>query len=157
MNFFQKLLERSGLSIIFQPRIDDEKERQLTIEWINCSLLPIIEKVPNDIETEKLGFYPHPENLQALNAKADSLGYIQYTLQNKAGARLVLSQFSLVSCNSIKMTENYQQLKTLVKDAGYSIELKEINIDANGNKIYGELDDYVDNYDRYFVIVISGW
>jgi hypothetical protein len=157
MNFFQKLLERSGLSIIFQPRIDDEKERQQTIEWINHSLLPLVDKVTDDIKMEKLGFFPHPENLNALNERADSLGYIQYIIKNKTGGRLELSQFNLVSCNSIKMTENYQKLKSLVNDAGYTIELKEINIDGDGIETYEELDDYVDNYDRYFLIVISGW
>ena len=157
MNFFQKLLERSGLSIIFQPRIDDEKERLQTIEWINHYLLSLIGKVSDDIETEKLGFFPHPENLNALNERADSLGYVQYIIKNKTGERLELSQFNLVSCNSIKMTENYQRLKTLVNDAGYTIELKEINIDSDGIETYEELDDYIDNYDRYFLIVISGW
>lgn len=157
MNFFQKLLERSGLSIIFQPRIDDEQERQQTIEWINHSLLPLVDKVTDDIKMEKLGFFPHPENLNALNDRADSLGYIQYIIKNKTGERLELSQFNLVSCNSIKMTENYQKLKSLVNDAGYMIELKEINIDGDGIETYEELDDYVDNYDRYFIIVISGW
>ena len=157
MNFFQKLLERSGLSIIFQPRIDDEKERLQTIEWINHSLLPVIEKVSDDIKTEKLGFFPHPENLNALNERADSLGYIQYIIKNKAGERLELSQFNLVSCNSIKMTENYQRLKSLVNDTGYTIELKEINIDGDGIETYEELDDYIDNYERYYIIVISGW
>ena len=157
MNFFQKLLERSGLSIIFQPRIDDEKERLQTIEWINHSLLPVIEKVGDDIEKEKLGFFPHPENLNALNERADSLGYIQYIIKNKTGERLELSQFNLVSCNSIKMTENYQRLKSLVNDTGYTIELKEINIDADGIETYEELDDYIDNYERYYIIVISGW
>ena len=157
MNFFQKLLERTGLSIIFQPRIDDEEERQKTIDWINHSLITIIEKVNDDIETEKLGFYPHPENQQALNEKADSLGYIQYVIKDKAGGRLELSQFNLVSCNSIKMTENYQKLKSLVNEAGYVIELKEINIDGDGIETYEELDDYIDNYERYFIIVISGW
>ena len=157
MNFFQKLLERTGLSIIFQPRIDDEEERQKTIDWINHSLIPIIEKVNDDIETEKLGFYPHPENQQALNEKADSLGYIQYLIKDKAGGRLELSQFNLVSCNSIKMTENYQKLKSLVNEAGNVIELKEINIDGDGIETYEELDDYIDNYERYFIIVISGW
>jgi len=157
MNFFQKLLERTGLSIIFQPRIDDEEERQKTIDWINHSLIPVIEKVNDDIETEKLGFYPHPENQQALNEKADSLGYVQYIIKDKAGGRLELSQFNLVSCNSIKMTENYQKLKFLVNEAGYVIELKEINIDGDGIETYEELDDYIDNYERYFIIVISGW
>jgi len=157
MNFLQKLLDKSGLSIIFTPRVDDEKERQQTVDWINHSLLPVIEKVADDIETEKQGFYPHPENAQALNKTADSLGYIQYVIKNKLGERLELSQFSLVSCNSIKMTENYQKLKSLVNDAGYAIELKEINIDGDGIETYEELDDYIDDFERYFIIVISGW
>lgn len=157
MNLFQKLLDKSGLSIIFQPRVDDEKERQQTIDWINHSLLAITEKVFDDIETEKLGFFPHPENEQALNEKADSLGYIQYIIKNKAGGRLELSQFSLVSCNSIKMTENYQKLKSMVNDAGYSIELKEINIDGDGVETYEELDEHIDDFERYFTIIISGW
>ena len=157
MNLFQKLLDISGLSIIFQPRVDDEKERQQTIDWINHSLITITENVFDDIETEKLGFFPHPENEQALNERADSLGYIQYIIKNKAGGRLELSQFSLVSCNSIKMTENYQKLKSMVNEAGYSIELKEINIDGDGIETYEELDEYIDDYERYFTIVISGW
>lgn len=157
MNYFQKLIDRLDLAIIFKPRIDDEKERKKTIDWINQSLIPIIDTVAADIETEKLGFYPHPENEQALNERADSLGYIRYILKDKSGKRLELSQFSLVSCNSIKMTENYQKLKKQVNDAGYVIELKEINIDGDGIQIYEELDDYIDDYARYFIIVISGW
>lgn len=157
MNLFQKLLDKSGLSIIFQPRVDDEKERQQTVDWINQSLNPVIESVIDDIKTEKLGFFPHPENEQALNEKADSLGYIQYVIKNKLGERLELSRFSLVSCNSIKMTENYQKLKSLVNDAGYTIELKEINIDGDGIETYEELDEYIDDFERYFIILISGW
>ncbi len=157
MNFFQKLLEQSGLAIIFKPRVDDEKERQQTVDWINHSLIPIIETVVDDIETEKLGFFPHPENEQALNERADSLGYIQYLIKNKLGERLELSRYSLVSCNSIKMTENYQKLKSRVNDAGYTIELKEINIDGDGIETYEELDEYIDDFERYFIILISGW
>ena len=96
MKLLQKLLDKSGLSIIFKPRVDDEQERQKTVDWINYSLTAIIEKVADDIEREKLGFYPHPENAQALNERADSLGYIQYILKDKSGGRLELSQFSLV-------------------------------------------------------------
>lgn len=157
MNFLQKLLEQSGLDILFKPRVDDEKERQQTIDWINHSLTPVIEKVADDIEIEKQGFYPHPENTQALNERADSLGYIRYIIKDKTGGRLELSRFSLVSCNSIKMTENYQKLKSLVNDAGYTIELKEINIDGDGVETYQELDEYIDDFERYFIIVISGW
>ena len=157
MSFIRKLLDKSGLAILFQPRIDDEEERQQTVDWINHSLLSIIQSVITDIETEKQGFYPHPENQQALNPSADSLGYIQYIIKNKAGKRLELSQYSLVSCNSIKMTENYRNLKSLINDAGYTIELKEINIDDDGIETYEELDEYTDDFERYFIILVSGW
>jgi len=157
MSFIQKLLDKSGLSILFQPRIDDNEESQQTIDWINHSLLAIIQTVSDDIETEKQGFYPHPENQQALNPSADSLGYIQYTIKDKTDHRLELSQFSLVSCNSIKMTGNYRKLKSLLNDTGYTIELKEINIDGDGIETYEELDEYTDDFERYFMILVSGW
>ena len=157
MSFVQKLLDKSGLTILFKPRIDDDEEMRQTVDWINHSLLPLTHSIIDDIETEKQGFYPHPENQQALNPSADSLGYIQYVIKNKTGKRLELPQFSLVSCNSIKMTENYRKLKSLVNDAGYSIELKEINIDGDGVETYEELDEYTDDFERYFVIHVSGW
>jgi len=157
MSFIKNLIEKAGLSVLFQPRIDEDKERQLTIDWINHFLHTIIRSAIEDIETEKLGFYPHPENQQALNQSADSLGYIRYIINDKAGKRLELSQFSLISCNSIKMTENYRELKSLLNDAGYNIELKEINIDSDGIETYEELDEYTDDFERYFVILVSGW
>ena len=157
MSFIQKILDKSGLSFIFKPPIDEEEERLQTLEWINQFIASIIEHVEKDIETEKFGFYPHPENQQALNEKADSLGYIQYTIKDKTGKRLELSQLNLVSCNSIKMTENYKALKKIVDDAGYTIELKEIDIDADGVETYEEIDEYIDLFERYYVITLSGW
>ncbi len=157
MLFIKRLLEKTGLDFLFKPSIDDEKERQQTLDWINHFLLSIIEKIDSDIETEKQGFYPHPENPQALNSTADSLGYIQYTIKDKAGKRLQLSEFSLVACNSIKMTENFQRLKSHVSNVGYHIELKEISIDGDGVQTFEQLDEYCDDFERYFVITISGW
>jgi len=157
MDFISKLIDKLDLSILFQARIDDETERENSIKNINNSIATIIETVLEDIETEKLGFYPHPENQQALNKTADSLGYIRYIITDKNGQRLELSQLNLISCNSIKMTENYQQLKLLVNNAGYNIELKEINIDANGVETYEELGDNMEKFGRYFTIVVSGW
>ena len=157
MPIIKKFLEKTGLDFLFKPSIDDEEERQKALEWINHFLQSIIDRVDNDINTEKQGFYPHPENPQALNATADSLGYIQYELKDKSGGRLQLSEFSLVSCNSIKMTENFQQLKSQLADAGHQIELKEINVDGDGVETYQELDEYCDDIERYFTITISGW
>lgn len=157
MSLVQKFLDKTGLAILLKPRIDDDEEHRQALAWINHFLVSIIEAFEQDIKTEKLGFYPHPENQQALNACADSLGYLKYTINDKYGQRLDISQFSLVSCNSIKQTENYKKLKTLVGNAEYNIELKEVDVDGDGVETYGELDEYTDDYERYFVIHISGW
>ncbi|MDT8282299.1 MAG: hypothetical protein RQ982_05725 [Gammaproteobacteria bacterium] len=157
MSFIKRFLEKTGLDLLFKPSIDDEKERQQTLDSINHFLLSIIEKVDSDIETEKTGFYPHPENSQALNATADSLGYIQYIINDEVGRRLQVSEFSLVACNSIKMTENFQRLKSHLNNAGYQIELKEISIDGDGVQVFKQIDEYNEDFERYFVITISGW
>jgi hypothetical protein len=157
MSFIKKLLDKSGLAILFQPRIDDEEERQKSIDWINQSLAATVRSVLDDIETEKLGFYPHPENQQALNLTADSLGYIHYLIKDKSDRRLELSQLNLVSCNSIKMTENYRQLKSLIDKAGYNIELKEIAINSEGVETYEDINENMGDFSRYFIIIVSGW
>jgi hypothetical protein len=157
MSFIKKLLAKSDLAILFKPRIDDEEERQQTVDLINQSLVSLIQLVIEDIETEKKGLYPHPENQHALNTSTDSLGYIRYVIKNTAGQRLELPQLSLVSCNSIKMTGNYRKLKSVINDSGYIIELKEINIDAEGGDSYEEPGENTEDFGRYFVILVSGW
>lgn len=157
MSFIKKLLDKSDLAILFKPRIDDEQERQQSINQVNQSLAAAVQSVLDDIETEKLGFYPHPENQQALNQSADPLGYIRYLIKDKSGRRLELSQLNLVSCNSIKMTENYRKLKSLVNDAGYNIELKEIAINSEGVETYEDIDENMGDFLRYFIILVSGW
>ena len=160
MSLLQKLLKKTGLNelaSIFKAPVDDEEIRQRTLDWINHYIGRILDRIDEDIQTEKLGFHPHPENRQALNERADSLGYLQYIIEDKAGKRLELSQLNLVSCNSIKMTDNYIRLKQKLNDAGYIIELKEIDIDGDGVETYNEIDEYLDEFYRYFVITISGW
>ena len=155
MNVLQKLLEVTGLSYLFKPVIDDEEERQETLAWIGRYLQSIMASLENDIAMEQQGLYVYLQSQQT--DKAESLGYIQYLVKDKAGKRLELSQFSLVSCNSIKMTESYQQLKSFTDYNNYTIELKEVNIDADGEDTFDRLDDHLDDFERYFIITISGW
>lgn len=157
MSFLQKIFDRTGLSDLFKPGQDDEEERQLTLRWINHSLHSILDCIENDIENEKKGLFAHLENPIKDDHIARSLGYVQYEIKDKSGARMELPRYSLISLNSIKMTENYQALKSLVNDAGYQIELKEINIDGDGVETYEELDEYIDDFERYFLITVSGW
>lgn len=158
MKVLQKLLDVTGLSYLFEPVIDDEKERLDTIARIDRYLHTIVATLQNDIAMEQQGsnvFLHDQQNQQ--DQKPESLGYIQYLVKDEDGKRLELSQFSLVSCNSIKMTESYQLLKSFTDSHNYTIELKEINIDANGNDTFETLDDQLDDFERYFVITISGW
>lgn len=158
MKVLQKLLGVTGLSYLFEPVIDDEKERLETVAWIDRYLHTLVATLQNDIAMEQQGLYvclQDQQNQQDL--KPESLGYIQYLVKDEAGKRLELSQFSLVSCNSIKMTESYQLLKSFTDSHNYTIELKEINIDANGEDTFETLEDQLDDFERYFVITISGW
>ena len=157
MNFLQRLLDATGIADLLKPRIDDEAERKAVVEWINHYLTTVLESIEDDIDTEKKGFFAHLDNQHSRNEKTKSLGYVQYVIKDKYGSRLELSQFSLVSCNSIKMTENYMKLKAITDEKGYAIELKEINIDGDGVDTYEELDDYLDDFERYLVITVSGW
>jgi hypothetical protein len=157
MSVIRKLLNKSGLADLFTPPPDDEEERQRTLAWINYHLGSLVAVVLDDIEKEKQGLFVHLENPIRDAASVRSLGYIQYELKDKNGKRMKLPRFSLVSLNSIKMTENYQKLKSIVEDASYTIELKEINIDGDGVETYMELDEYTDDFERYFIITISGW
>lgn len=157
MALLKKILNDLGVTDLFKPSPDDELERQQTLAWIDHSLLTIIDTVETDIDNEKKGFFTHLENPIKDNNLAKSLGYIQYEIKDKTGKRMELPQYSLVSLNSIKMTNNFQKLKALVNQAGYQIELKEINIDGDGVETYEEIDEYIDDFERYFVITISGW
>lgn len=167
MNLFLKLLNATGLGYLFEPRIDDEQERQDVIDWIDQYLQTVVASAENDIAKEKKGEFSLLEDQHDIDAKTidaktidaqtQSLGYIQYLIKDKTGKRLELSQFSLVSRNSIKMTESYQKLKAFTDANGYLIELKEVNIDEKGEDTLEELDDHLDDFERYFVITISGW
>ncbi len=157
MLLLQKLLEKTGLSLLFTSPVDDEELRQQTLVKINHIISSLGTNIDTDIESEKLGFYPHPENERALNENADSLGYVRYILCDEDGKRLEIPQLNLVSCNCIKMTEAYRLLKSHINNAGYDIELKEIAIDSQGIEAYQDIDEHLDEYMRYFVIHISGW
>ncbi len=158
MNVLQKLLKVTGLANLFEPVIDDEEQSQDTIAWIDRYLCTIVASLQNDIMMEQQGSYVCLQDKHSRpTEKPESLGYIQYLVKDEQGKRLALSQFSLVSRNSIKMTASYQLLKAFTDSNNYTIELKEINIDANGEDSFDALDAHLAEFERYFVIIISGW
>ena len=152
MSFLNNFLDKTGLSLVFKRRIDDETLMHQNLAIIEQALGDILQNIESDIETEKQGLFKHPEN-----PIEGSLGYLQYIINKPSGEKLILPRFSLVSCNSIKMTDTYRRLKDLLAESGYVIELKEVNIDYQGNDTYAQPADIFDDFERYFVVQISGW
>ncbi len=75
----------------------------------------------------------------------------------KTGKRLEISERSLLTLNDIKSTEGYKQLALLSDKLNFQLDIKEFNVDGDEVEDSGELDEYVDDEQRYFVIRISGW
>jgi len=131
---------------------NDEQERKDLIKWLNFHITHISQQVEDDIDKEKKGFYQH-----AGETDYSSKGFIEYTLNDKTDARLQVSENSLLSLNDIKSTEGYQQLLAETKRLGVQITLKEFNVDGDDVESSDELDEYIDDEERYFVIRVFGW
>jgi len=153
MSLLNKLIGSLGFLCVFGcSNSNDEKERQELLKWLNHQIIAISENIEADIELEKKGFYVH-------QGKTDyaSKGYIEYTLKEKTGARLDVSQHSLLKLNDIKNTDGYQQLAAKANHLNLLLKINEVNVDGDEVESYEELDEYIDDIPRYFVITLSGW
>ena len=153
MRLFKKLISGLGILCLFGcSNSNDEQQRQNLLKWIEFHLTQISQQIEADINKEKQGFYPH-------HGKTDykSKGYIEYILQEKTGARLLVSQRSLLSLDDIKNTDAYKNLALKAEVLQLQLFIKEKNIDGDEVETYEELDEYIDDIERYFVVTISGW
>ena len=153
MPFFKKLIG-SLLSIVcaIGCSTNDEQERKDLIKWLNHHIAQITQQIETDIEKERKGLYVHPGKTEY-----SSKGYIEYEFVEKNGKRLEVSERSLLTLNDIKSTDGYKQLKLLSDKLNIQLDINEFNVDGDEVEDSGELDEYVDDEERYFVIRISGW
>lgn len=153
MSFIKKLIGSFGLLCLFGcSNNNDEQERQDLLKWINHNLTQINQQIKADIEKEKQGFFVH-EGKTGYQSK----GSIEYVLKEKTGHRLEVSQHSLLTLNDIKNTEAYRQLETTASTLKVLLAIQEMNIDGDEVDSFEELDEYIDDVQRYFVITVSGW
>jgi len=153
MSFFKKIIGSLGvLCLVGCSNQNDEQERLDLLKWINHNLSQISQHIEADIEKEKQGFFVH-------EGKTDyqSKGAIEYTLKEKTGKRLEVSQRSLLTLDDIKNTDGYRQLETVTRTLNVSLSIQEKNIDGDEVESFEELDEYIDDIERYFVITVSGW
>lgn len=153
MSLFNKLISGLGILCAFGcTNAHDEQERKDLIKWLNHYIEQISLQVASDIVKEKKGFFPHSEK-----ANYNSKGYIQYELQEKTGKRLEISERSLLTLNDIENTDGYKHLISVCNDLNIKLSLEEINVDGDEVEDSSELDEYIDDEARYFVIRIADW
>ena len=153
MSFIKKLMGSLSILCAFGcSNSNDEQERKDLLKWLDFHIAQISQQIESDIAKEKKGFYPHSGK-----TSYSSKGFIEYELQEKTGQRLEISQRSLMTLNDIKNTDAYQQLVFKINKLSLQLEINEINIDGDEVESYVELDEYIDDIERYFVITISGW
>ena len=121
-------------------------------QWFSDQLVHISDGMEKDIALDKQGHYPHAGK-QTFEPK----GSITYTLLDKNRSRFELSQFSELGCGDIESTQGYRQLKAKVDELGLGIRLDEVEVEGDGVQTWNELDEYIDDYPRFYTVTISGW
>ena len=120
--------------------------------WFSSKLDDIAEGLERDIEKEKRGEYPHPGK-----QTFDSRGMIVYTLLDKDYARFDVSDKNAISVLDIMETDGYKKLDARVSKLNLSIRLQEQQVEGDGVESFDELDEYIDDYPRYYTVTIGGW
>ena len=152
MNTLLIILLLSGiayLAFFHKPKHESVPEIK---QWFSSQLKKISDKLPDDIELDKQGHYPHGGK-QSFEQK----GSITYILLDKNLSRYELSQFSELTSEDIESTPGYEQLKVTVGRLGLSLKLDEVEVGGDGVDTWNELDEYVYDIPRYYSITISGW
>ena len=137
------------LALFHRPKQETPAELK---QWFSDQMVKISEGLEKDIALDKQGHYPH-SGKQSFEPK----GRITYTLLDKNRSRFELSQFSELTRSDIESTQGYQQLKNKTEGLGLSIRLEEIEVEGDGVQTWNELDEYVDDYPRFYTVTISGW
>ncbi len=120
--------------------------------WFSSKLSDIADRLERDIEKDKKGEYPHPGK-----QTFDKRGMIVYTLVDKDYARFDVSDKNAISVLDIMETEGYKKLDARVGELNLSIRLQEQEVEGDGVESFDELDEYTDDYPRYYTVTIGGW
>lgn len=121
-------------------------------KWFSSKLIEISVNLENDIEKDKKGEYAH-----AGQQTFDKRGAITYLLVDKHYARFDVSDTNRLSTNDIIGTVGYETLESKAHDLGLVIQLEEKDVEGDGVVPFNDIDEYIDDYPRYYVVTLSGW
>lgn len=137
------------LALFNKPQHPSEAELQ---KWFSSKLSDIAASLEADIRKDKEGEYPH-----AGKQTFEKRGKIVYVLRDKNNSRFDISDKNTLSMQDIIETEGYRKLDAKVRALGLSVHLREKDVEGDGVNTFNELDEYVDDFPRYYTVTIDGW
>lgn len=137
------------LAIFNKPKHPSDAELE---KWFSSKLISIADKLENDIEQDKKGAYPH-----AGKQSFKKRGVIDYILLDKNFSRFDVSDKNPLSRKDIIKTKGYGVLEDKARKLALTIHLKENEVEGDGVDSFNELDEYIDDFPRYYTVTIRGW
>jgi hypothetical protein len=137
------------LAIFHKPQNHTDAELK---KWFSSKLSDIADRLEADIVKDKEGEYPH-----AGKQSFEKRGVITYILRDKNYARFDVSDKNDIGLREIKDTAGYSKLEAKTRDLGLSILLEEAEVEGDGVETFAELDEYIDDFPRYYTVTVSGW
>ena len=137
------------LAIFHKPQNHSEDELK---KWYSSKLSDIADNLESDIRKDKEGEYAHTGR-----QSFEKRGLIDYILRDKNNERFEVSDKSSISAKGIMDTDGYNKLETKARELNLSIRLEEKNVKGDGVDTFDEIDEYIDDFPRYYTVTISGW
>ena len=137
------------LAIFHKPHNYTEAEIK---KWFSSKLLDITAGLERDIEKDIEGEYPHAGK-QSFSRR----GSITYILLDKRYKRFDISDKNALRTQDIIDTDGYRALENKARSLNLKIELNEKEVEGDGVDTFNELDEYIDDFPRYYTVTISGW
>jgi len=121
-------------------------------KWFSSRLEQIAVNLEKDINRDKNGEYPH-----AGAQTFEKRGKITYVLLDKNHSRFEISDKNSLGTQDILDTAGYRNLEAKVHQLNLTIQLEENMVEGDGVESFNELDEYTDDFPRYYTVTISGW
>lgn len=137
------------LAIFHNPQNHSEAELR---KWFSSRLSDIADNLEADIKKDKEGEYVH-----AGKQSFEKRGVINYILRDKHFERFDVSDKNSISLRDIMDTDGYNKLDVKTRELNLSILLEEKHVEGDGVETFSELDEYTDDFPRYYTVTISGW
>ena len=137
------------LVFFHKPHHHSEAELQ---KWFSNKLVDIALNLEQDIKKDNNGEYPH-SGKQTFKKR----GTITYVLADKNNSRFDISDKNMLRSKDIMETYGYRKLEEKVHTLNLLLRLEEKDVEGDEVESFFELDEYVDDFPRYYTVTISGW